>query len=130
MDELVEWLRGQLADDEKAAKAATPGPWQAEAHHHRRTGEVVSAEVHPVAEQEGNGDGGVSTPEDATHIARHDPAAVIADIEAKKAVLDATVGEVGRLGDLGPLANSMAEDVVRALARAYRHRSGWKSSWE
>lgn len=135
MNELVEWLRSVLADDEKAAKAATPGPWSAR---FQDTGAVVDPGVAFDREE-----GGVGW-EDAVHIARHDPTAVLADIEAKRAVLD--LYEETRDTDpesLQPprkdlhaastLVGGMQDGLelaVRALARAYRHRLGWKSEWE
>lgn len=138
MGELVEWLRGVLADDERAAQTATPGHWGAQPGGQGTLNDEweVVTDAHEPSELAhyvvyvGYEGGGATSEQNAAHIARHDPAAVLADIEAKRAVLDATVGEVGRLGDLGPLANAMAEDVVRTLASAYRHRPGWKSSWE
>lgn len=117
MNELVEWLRGQLADDEKTARAATPGPWSAR---FQDTGAVVDPGVAFDREE-----GGVGW-EDAVHIARHDPAAVLADIDAKRAVLDLLNLTAGPHDP----ATGVLNEVVHALARAYRHKPGWKSSWE
>jgi hypothetical protein len=87
--DIDEFLRARYAEDRQVAlDAAGDSPtWTAESSHHRITGEDTGAEVHPVVEREGNGDGGCETVH-ARHIARHDPASVLADIDAKLRILD------------------------------------------
>ena len=87
MSDLHGWITQQVDRVEEVAKAATPGPWTAETHHHRRTNEPVYYEVHPVAELEGNGDGGVTSEADAEHIALHNPAAVLRRCGADRKIL-------------------------------------------
>lgn len=139
MEDLIAWLRACLDDDEKAAKAATPGPWRhsPDKHWHRpgtpEFEESVFAGPAGDAATSVAGTGPSDDPQsmaDAAHIARHDPAAVLADVEAKRAVLDATVGEIDRYGTMPPEAHIMADEVVKALASAYRHRPGWRTEWE
>jgi hypothetical protein len=60
MDTLVEFLHARLAEDEQVARVATPGPWRWAA-----LGEATT-----------------------DHIARHDPARVLAEIDAKRRIVD------------------------------------------
>lgn len=85
--DLAAFLRARYLERRELALAATPGPWTAEIHQHRRTKQPVAFEVHPVAELEGNGDGGILTAADAQHIATHGPDDVLADLDAKLAVI-------------------------------------------
>lgn len=73
--ELVDFLRARLDEDEAAAKKAKPGPWHADGDR----GGVYGA--HPTDEV-------VDYTESAAHIARHDPARVLAEVEAKRQLLD------------------------------------------
>ncbi|MEU3020065.1 hypothetical protein ABZ635_22020 [Nocardiopsis sp. NPDC007018] len=72
---------------EARANEATEGPWSAEIHYHRATGEPVLFEVHPVAELEGNGDGGTVTAADAEFVAaaRMDVPALVARVRELEA---------------------------------------------
>lgn len=112
---LVEFLRSRLDEDARVAEAATSGPWTAETHLHRHTREPVSYEVHPVAEQEGNGCGGVLTASDAVHIARHDPARMLAEVDAKRQLLAGhakAVETVRELGSLRERVKARRQDVL------------------
>lgn len=132
MEDLITWLRACLDDDEETAKAATPGPWKA------INADEYGAEVHTAdgrtavaCSREG---GGVGL-EDALHIARHDPAAVLEDVEAKRAVLDEYESAIRFYAEN---TSPMTPDVetrglgtaITLLARAYRHRPGWRTEWE
>lgn len=118
-DELVAWLRAQLDADERAASAATPGPWG----YDPRTEfpmpggeklEFVHAGVVPdlrgIAATGPSND--VQSMADAGHIARHDPEHVRADVAAKRALVDRGDGE-----------------VIRLLAQGYRDRPGFQPGW-
>lgn len=96
---LAEFVAARYDEDEQVARAASAEHWQAEIHHHQRTGKPVSYEVHPVAEQEGNGDGGIVTAGDAVHIARHDPARALADVESKRQLVADLLAEEHFLND-------------------------------
>jgi hypothetical protein len=98
----IEVLAGQvragLAADEDTARAATPGPWQA-----RWVGQDYQVhgpdQAYPYSVAEWTYAVATWEPEaatqqaecdtaDADHIARHDPARVLADVAAKRALLD------------------------------------------
>lgn len=85
--DLTDFLLARIAEDEHAARAASPGPWVSTTHRHVQTGEPVLFEVHPVATLGGDGGGGVDTMGDAEHVARHDPNRVLAECEAKRRIV-------------------------------------------
>lgn len=155
MDELVGWLRGVLADDEKAAKATRPadldettGTWLSYEHPPGRFDEPglkvamvgcveVQDEVEWGVATVGQWDGAEAV---AVHIARYDPAQVLADIEAKKTVLDLHDHSGVRWTGF-PRADRQESycvhdqqaapcPTVLALASAYRNRPGWNPEWE
>ena len=147
MEDLITWLCGVLDDDETAAKAATPGPWGAQpggqgtfdnewevvsdAHEHPHPGHYVV--------YTGYEGGGATTEQNALHIARHDPEQVLADIAAKRAILD--LHDQSGVRWVGfPRADRQESycvhdqqaapcHTVRLLASGYRHRPGWRDSW-
>lgn len=121
MDDLIDWLRAVLDEDEAAARAATPGPWWA----HRQGDEAIVSPGVAMDREEG----GVSL-EDATHIALHDPAAVLADVAAKRSVLDAYTARADLAGRGGLVNRDPLGFVVRTLASGYRYRPGWRAEWE
>ncbi|MFC9247766.1 DUF6221 family protein [Streptomyces sp. NPDC057136] len=74
MDDLVQFLRDRLDEGEAVARAATQGDWvwsrefvTPPGYHHRTIGPLE--------------------PGDAAHIARHDPARVLREVEAKREIL-------------------------------------------
>lgn len=122
MDELVRWLGKQLDDDERAARAATPGPW------HAQDGGVVSDddEQWPVAETQSARDR-----EDRVHIARHDPARVLREIDAKRRIIDQHkryAAERRRMmGGWDPQSDD--SPILAALASVYADRPGFREEW-
>jgi hypothetical protein len=98
--DLVAFLRARLDDDEQTAHAATLGPWEwtpeedvwghcgpaliragFDGEGDRELVEVLSGWGHDAW-------GMHVSDNDAAHIARHDPARVLADVEAKRQLLD------------------------------------------
>ena len=84
-EELATFVAARLDEDEAAAKAATPGPWEFEADdevftvHDGEHGDLVG-EV--VAFTRGWADA------NGEHIARHDPARVLREVAAKREILE------------------------------------------
>jgi hypothetical protein len=99
VDDLVAWLRGCLDEDERVARPATPGPWwhnpgkqwlgpeEFERYDLTKGEEFVGhGGPHPFTgcvAATGPADHPQSMA-DAEHIARHDPARVLREIEAKR----------------------------------------------
>jgi hypothetical protein len=67
---------------------------------------------------------------DAEHIARWDPARVLAEVEAKRRVIDlcATVGDT-ELSRIGVEAHDLAFGVLDALAQPYADHSDFDPAW-
>lgn len=79
-------------------------------------------------------DEGGHSAEQARHIARHDPRSVLADIAAKRAVLELyrPVAEYDNAEESYEHATGRAVglgEAVRALALAYAHRDGYREEW-
>lgn len=129
--QMVAWLREQTEERKRAAEAVTTGPWRAGTRSHGRpsAGEWDIDIVYQYSDESGYIH--VDDPADAEHIALNDPAAVIADCDAKLRMIDEcaphwpeylTVSD-----DFG--AVDLAEKTIKHLAFAYRHRPGWREEW-
>ncbi|WP_037683058.1 DUF6221 family protein [Streptomyces griseus] len=128
VEDLANWLRAQLDEDERIARTATLGPWV----------------------QSGIGDygwtvdfgrpgAGVETADteqglaDADFIAAHNPARVLREIDAKRQILALHrpyVAESGQacLGCAGGIEFERCP-VVRLLALPYAGRPGYREEW-
>lgn len=94
---LVEFILARLDEDERVALAATPSPWRIDPRHPN-----VILEPFPIDSVGMAGDrqrnlftGQISnrrgqSVSDARHIARHDPARVLAEVAAKRRMVDQT----------------------------------------
>lgn len=152
-DDLVQWFGAQLDDDERIARAATPGPWwhnpnkqwlgpDAFEKYDLRQGEefVGYGGPHPFtgavcATGPANDPQGMN---DATFIAAHDPARVLREIDAKRQVLrnleqaefTLSKAEEGTPPyDLLTGAVNTLRRTVRALALPYAVRPGYREAW-
>ena len=94
---IVEFLTARLAEDEQDAVAATVGPWRHSPDKHWRKPGTTWFEEAVFAGPAGDGatcvagTGETDDPQsmaDARHIARHDPARVLREVEAKRRILD------------------------------------------
>jgi hypothetical protein len=84
VDDLVQFLRDRLDDDYDLAVAACwegNGCWRQVADPHDQTVEDVRGQV-VVPDVDG-----APTREEAVHIARHDPARILADVESKRRMI-------------------------------------------
>lgn len=124
---LVEFLTARLDEDYMAAKLATPGPWHAE-----EDGRQVHAALdedgitEPVVSSESYGYYGCANLADGWHIARHDPARVLAEVEAKRWIVkemklhEATGGACAVLSDV----------VLGVLALPYAGHPDCQEEWD
>ncbi|MGW2083424.1 DUF6221 family protein [Streptomyces sp. NPDC001939] len=127
MDGLVQWLREQLDEDERIARAATPGPW-----HIRHDGVVGDDGEHwPVAYTDS-----YRASEDCLHVAEHDPARVLREIDAKRHILARACEALNDAGSpdylmRGPACMSLVElePIVKTLATVYADRCGYREEW-
>jgi hypothetical protein len=123
MDELVQWLRAQLDEDERIARETHPVflRWDYD--------EFVK-EIRDL----GNGNEIASgvIPRYGAFIAEHDPARVLREIDAKRRMLDAYAGvaanDVNEVEYAHGYANALGE-AVRLLALPYVDRPGYREEW-
>ncbi|MET8278287.1 DUF6221 family protein [Micromonospora sp. NPDC005174] len=132
MDDFVIWLRVQLDDDERVAKIA------ADRYPHWATtdeGDVVQVGTGGSGYL-ANGPWGTSLFEVGEHIARHDPARVLAEVDAKRRILD--IHHDDGHGDcdgcgldaIGLHVHQLDEcPTLLALALAYADRPGYRDEW-
>lgn len=147
VDELVAFVRAALDEDERVARealhedAVRPGEWMTE-HHGMGTepstchiAEDRSGHYWSVAHE-------VFIP-NAEHIARWDPARVLAEVKAKRRILDLHTEsdfpydpDGAGLGDYSWTARCSGcyEDApcltVRLLVQPYDGREGWRAEWQ
>lgn len=109
MDELVCWLGVQLDTDAAKAQSAKPGPWHADG------GSVYA--THPTDEV-------ADYSESAEHIAEHDPARVLREIDAKRRMLGRIHSHAAVMGQ-----DEVHGDLLRLLALPYADRPGYREEW-
>jgi hypothetical protein len=145
MDELVRWLGVQLDEDERTARAATwhddAGTWtahQSEYDSPRRSerrwfiidsmDDGVITDVDPEASQPD----GV-----ARHVAEHDPARVLREIDAKRQIiaLHHQLEDAQEMLDFCATCDATGKypeypcTTLRLLALPYADRPGYKETW-
>lgn len=125
---MVAWYRGVLDQIEQEARDASDGPWWVDGMSVRGRARANQPNVLVIRH---------TWPQEAAHIIRHDPAAVLRDVEAKRRIIelheamragvDAAAGTVLagaariRLGGYG--------NVLRLLAGVYADWPGYRQEW-
>ena len=126
--DFVQWLRAQLGEDERIARRAGDSFRQI-----GETGVIVATEGDRAEECASANWAGV-----AEHIVRHDPARVLREIEAKRAVVaryEFACGEACRLTlteeerEVWVQVAGALQSCVLLLAGAYEDRPGYQESW-
>ncbi|MEU3161810.1 DUF6221 family protein [Streptomyces griseoincarnatus] len=146
MDDLVQWLRAQLDEDERMARAAGGEAWQWEhgygdmcndrtcPYGELATDEAVIMQVH-----------GFDVRQDdrqvADHIAAHDPARVLSEIDAKRRLVDlhtkdeyydgCVICDNGNnsCGCMSGWHWTYPCDTLKILALPYADRPGYREEW-
>lgn len=80
--DLAEFLRARLDDDQVTAEAASPGPWRPDLDQY----EVLAADDITVAEGFALSDNQLRAT--VIHVARHDPARVLVEVDAKRRIIE------------------------------------------
>ncbi len=132
MVDLARWLGQQLDEDGRIARAATPGPWTQSGIGEYGWGVSFSrpgAGVEAEDSEQGRAD--------AEHIAAHDPARVLREIDAKREIM----GHHVPVGD-GTVCLSYCHTrtpgeaqtwpclTLRLLALPYLDRPGYRDEWK
>jgi hypothetical protein len=126
MNGLVTWLRAQLDEDERVARGATPGPWTVS-----RSGEDVHSYDQGLTVSEGFS-GGPWSKVNPVHIARWDPARVLAEVAADRRLLDEyeqarTYYDLHREAPAGEAYGLLTAVKIRALP--YADKPGYREEW-
>lgn len=113
MDALVTFLRARLDELEAKAKKADSGPWTAD-------GDVyVGHPTNRVVEYAGD---------NAEHIAANDPDNVLADIAAKRRIIEQWLGEDSHGWHKG--YEDAIADVLRLLALPFAGHPDYREAWK
>lgn len=129
VDDLATWLRAQWDDDERVARAAQPGPWTMRENGTPWT-DIDATDGTVTSSYEGD----VVAVSDAEHMVRWDPARVLAELDAKRRIVDLCVDmlrpDSAGPQDLGPDdVDPTMWDVLRLLALPMAGRDGYDESW-
>jgi hypothetical protein len=120
---IIEFLSARLDEDEAVARAASPGPWHTNAEAH----EVLAVDDITVAE--GFALSGPQTRATTEHIARHDPARVLAEVEAKRKII-AFHDQWPVLVQTEPKIEFSGSDTLGATIDQYAVRMSQQIDWQ
>jgi hypothetical protein len=123
-DVLVTFLRARLDEDERAARAASPGPWHlnAEGDEVLAVDDVTAAECFALSNRQLRAT--------AAHIARHDPARVLREVEAKRQMILSHM-PVSMVAGWGCSADGITGycSAMRFLALLYADHPEYRPEW-
>jgi hypothetical protein len=145
VDELIAFVRRCLDEDERVVRAASVGPWRASPSIRSVYGPGSAVVNMPgplpdwatyVVPPDSEGSEGIE-PANAEHIARWDPARVLAEVDAKRRILDRYEDALARQQDPEHsqiAAHIQAEEyedwIILALAQPYAGQDGWREEWQ
>ena len=126
---IVDFLKQRIEDDEQQALQASPGPWHLNAEHD----EVIAVDDIEVCTAFALNNNQLRNT--ARHIALHDPARVLREVTAKRAIVDAhPEGEDGWCGDEVALTGCRWEKWpcpgLRHLAAIYDSHPDYREEWK
>lgn len=127
---LTAWMCIQMDEDERVARAAIPGPWEAKwwgvrtAYDFDRPGYIHHGERVGIANNSGTVGNREAEIDNAEHIARWDPARVLAEIQAKRERLLCIESQLADDAD-----DETALWLARVEAWPYADRPGWRPEW-
>ena len=124
-DDIVGFLRARLDEDEAAAldaEGSCPSPWEGSADLWDGSGDPIAADT----------DRNYVTVRGAEHIARHDPARVLRDVEAGRAIVDmhADCGSGVGYCDDGGHGGDGSCGTLCYLAAVYSDHPDYRLEWK
>lgn len=122
MSEIADFLRTRYAERRALAEAASPGPWHANAEHD----EVVAVDGITVAE--GFALSGRQLRATVNHIVANDPDDVIADCDAKLALVDEIEPQLD--DGVAPATDAELHALESHPAYEYRTTTGPRKQWD
>ncbi len=135
--DLVAFLRARLDEDEQIAHAASDlgASWYVDG----RTGEVAAVQPDPKPGDsavwvtcDSEGLSAAVEEEQAVHIARHDPARVLREVEAKRRIIaeyEAAAADADPEDDADRALLSSLRGVLKALALPYAEHPEYRAEW-
>lgn len=155
MEDLVRWLSAQLDEDQRIAReaamaigrtgyengvlvdpparfgddlAADGAQWAPSYHKVMRKRLKPDEKRRTVAEC-----GGFGARPVADHVAEHDPARVLREIDSKRKLVAAIVEAVEAFDGMDPMTTlidpDLGDDLLKQLAEPYDHRPGFQEEW-
>ncbi|MGW5352185.1 DUF6221 family protein [Streptomyces sp. NPDC004031] len=121
MDDLVVFLRARLEEEAERAQAAGAAEWSLQ-EHEGDTVLIYDSHGEPVVYDEG-----WPSASQARHIVDHSPARVLAEVEAKRRILNAR--DAVAAGDDGYGAAALGDVVVQLLALPYADHPDYQQEW-
>lgn len=127
MTTLIEFLKQRLDDDEAASAAAAPGPWHLndEGDEVLAVDDITAAEAFALSNRQQRAT--------AAHIARHDPARVLAEVEAKRRIIEMCESALAVKRDVTedwPAAAALAEDILDEMGVPYADHPDYDKGWK
>lgn len=142
MSGIEEFLRARLDEDEQVARAAIAGPWAVHSNgevyapqfdHEVRYSGVLTSVEHLMVTQDREGLMSSVQEAEAEHIARHDPARVLAEVAAKRRIVglhEHKADSMALYPNPGNASGLMAlGGVLRLLALPYADHPDYDESW-
>lgn len=132
---ITEFITARLGEDEQQALSASPGPWHLNAEHD----EVIAVDGIEVCTAHALSNNQLRNT--ARHIARHDPARVLREVAAKRAILAENAPKVttwvgepdtlscGRCGTWNEYPVSYPCRTLRTLAAIYSDHPDYNHEW-
>ena len=119
---IIEFLNARIDEDDRIARAATPGSWTPE-----RKGVLDNDDIEFVE----------APRRDVSHIARHDPARVLREIAAKRTMVGLHICQCSAdCGDCDACSGAHHADptpapcdTLRALATIYSDHPDYRQEW-
>ncbi|MGA6873084.1 DUF6221 family protein [Streptomyces pratensis] len=141
MDDLVQFLRARLDEDAETALSAALGrskyaAWRADETDVYTQEVILSGHAHRVADTGPTYPGADDYEEDAaraTHIARHDPARVLREVEAKRALLsryEAMTADVLVVTGREAILSEYRRIILPGLALPYADHPDYQETWK
>jgi hypothetical protein len=128
-EDLIDWLRAQIDEDEHIARKATSGdPWRMEGMSIRGGTRMNHTDVLVVRH---------TWPQEAEHIVRHDPARVLRAVESLRKIVDNCSDwienpvqgwEIDRADEL-TLKLDVGPTLLCLLAAIFSGRPGFREEW-
>lgn len=137
MEDFVRWLGAQFDEDERIARGADPGPWKSDSlgRHDQAAIKLGAPTSTSLIQFDGS-----RAAANGVHVARHDPARVLREIDAKRRVVAECAYWNEKLSQeaadppkfpypcLGEILDAV-NPILRALASAYADRPGYREDW-